>query len=130
MDFVNENIEWMTGKTKYSATFGEFAAANQLNYAFFIDPENSIDVYKYDFVEDTRIFYEPGTSNATIAEWLSTGLRHHPTVINNIIRHTFMPKSGNKDKVREHYWNVINYIMNGTRFNVVLLILEQMIAKK
>jgi hypothetical protein len=51
--------------------------------------------------------------------WLAAGLRHHPTVINNIIRHTFMPKSGNKDKVREHYWNVINHIMHKTRFDVV-----------
>jgi hypothetical protein len=25
-----------------------------------------------------------------------------------------MPKSGSKDKVWEHYWNVINHIMNET----------------
>jgi hypothetical protein len=48
------------------------------------------------------MFNEPGTSNATIMNWLAAGLRHHQAVINNIIRHTFMPKSGNKDKVREH----------------------------
>jgi hypothetical protein len=41
-----------------------------------------------------------------------------------------MPNSGNKDKVREHYWNVINHIMNETRFDVVNLILDQMIIKK
>jgi hypothetical protein len=41
-----------------------------------------------------------------------------------------MPKSGNKDKVREHYWNVINYIKNETRIDVVKLILDQMIIKK
>jgi hypothetical protein len=62
--------------------------------------------------------------------WLAAGLRHHLADINNIIRHTFMPKSGNKDKVREHYWNVIDHIMNGTKFDVVKLILHQMICKK
>jgi hypothetical protein len=61
---------------------------------------------------------------------VNTGLRHHPAAINNIIRHTFMPKSGNKDKVREYYWNVINHIMHGTKFDVVKLILDQMICKK
>jgi hypothetical protein len=76
------------------------------------------------------LFYEPSTSGAAIANWLSAGLKHHPAIINNIIRHIFMSKSGNKDKVREHYWNVINRIMNETRFNIVLLILEQMIVKK
>jgi hypothetical protein len=41
-----------------------------------------------------------------------------------------MPKSENKDKVREHYWNVINHVMNETKFDVVKLILDQMICKK
>jgi len=31
------------------------------------------------------------------------GLRHHPAVINKIARVTFMPKSGNKDKIRGLY---------------------------
>jgi hypothetical protein len=81
-------------------------------------------VYNEDILELTAVFYEPGTPNAIIMNWLTTELRHHPSVINNIVRHTFMPKSGNKDKVREHYWNVINHIMNETRFDVVKLILD------
>jgi hypothetical protein len=62
--------------------------------------------------------------------WLVAGLRHHPAVINNIIGHTYMPKSKNKDKVREHYWNVINHIMHEAKFDVVKLIVDQMICKK
>jgi hypothetical protein len=92
--------------------------------------QQRVNVYNEDILENTTIFYEPGTSTAIIMNWLATGLRHHPAVINNIIRHTFMPKSGNKDKVREDYWNVINHIMNETRFDVVQLILDQMIIKK
>jgi hypothetical protein len=127
MDFEAKNIKWMTGKSEYEATFAEFATANSLDYEFF---SHGIDVCNEDILESTAVFYEPGTSNATSMNWLAAGLRHHPAVINNIIRHTFMPKSGNKDKVREHYWNVINHIMHETRFDVVKLILDQMICKK
>jgi hypothetical protein len=117
----------MTGKSEYEATFAEFAAANHLNYEYF---REGVDVYNEDILEDAAVFYEPGTPNATIMNSLAAGLRHHPAAINNIIRHTFMPKSGNKDKIREHYWNVIDHVMNGTRFDVVKLILDQMICKK
>jgi hypothetical protein len=82
----------MTGKSEYEATFAEFAAANHLNYEYF---REGVDVYNKDILEDTTVFYEPGTPNATIMNWLAAGLRHHPAAINNIIRHTFMPKSGN-----------------------------------
>jgi hypothetical protein len=127
MDFIGKKMRWMTGKSEYEATFAEFAAANHLNYEYFSD---GVDVYNEDILENTAVFYEPGTSNATVMNWLAAGLRHHPAAINNIIRHTFMPKSGNKDKVREYYWNVINHIMHGTKFDVVKLILDQMICKK
>jgi hypothetical protein len=121
MDFDAKNTKWMTRKSEYEATFAEFAATNYLDYEYF---RNGVDVYEEDILENTTVFYEPGTSNAIIMNWLGAGLRHHPTVINNIIRHTFMPKSGNKDKVREHYWNVINHITNETMFDVVKLILD------
>jgi hypothetical protein len=127
MDFEAKNIKWMTGKSEYEASFAEFAAANYLNYEYFSD---GVDVYNEDILDNIAVFYEPGTSNATIMNWLAAGLRHHPAIINNIIRHTFMPKSRNKGKVREHYWNVINHIMHETRFDVVKLILDQMICKK
>jgi hypothetical protein len=96
MDFIGKKMRWMTGKSEYEATFAEFSAANHLNYEYFSD---SVDVYNEDILENTVVFYEPGTSNATIMNWLAAGVRHHPAAINNIIRHTFMSKSGNKDKV-------------------------------
>jgi hypothetical protein len=96
MDIDAKNIKWMTRKSEYEATFVEFVAANYLDYAYFRD---GVDVHNEDILENTAVFYEPGTSNAIIMNWLAAGLRHHPTVINNIIRHTFMPKSGSKDKV-------------------------------
>jgi hypothetical protein len=83
-------------KSEYEATFAEFAVANYLDYEYF---SNGVDVYEEDILEGTAVFYEPGTSNAIIMNWLAAGLRHHLAVINNIIRHTFMPKSGKKEKV-------------------------------
>jgi hypothetical protein len=127
MDSEAKYIKWMTEKSEYEATFAEFAATNYLDCEYF---SSSVDVYNEDILEHTAVFYEPSTSNAIITNWLAAGLRHNPTIINNIIRHTFMPKSGNKNKVREHYWNVINHIMNETRIDVVKLILDQMIIKK
>jgi hypothetical protein len=86
----------MTSKSEYEATLAEFAVINLLNCEYFSD---GVDVYNEDILENTAVFYEPGTSNATIMNWLAAGLRHHPAAINNVIRHTIMPKSGNKDKV-------------------------------
>ena len=37
-----------------------------------------------------------------------------------------MPKSGNKDKIRGHYWNVISHVMNDNRINVIALIMDQL----
>jgi hypothetical protein len=84
MDFDAKNIKWMTGKSEYEATFAEFATANYLDYEFF---SHGVDVYNEYILESTAVFYEPGTSNATIMNWLAAGLRHHSAVINNIIRH-------------------------------------------
>jgi hypothetical protein len=74
MDFIGKKMRWMTGKSEYEATFAEFAAANLLNYEYFSD---GVDVYNKDIFENIVVFYEPGTSNATIMNWLAAGLRHH-----------------------------------------------------
>ena len=73
---------------------------------------------------DYPMYYEP--ANVGIARSFGgiQGLRHHPAMINKIVRVTFMPKSGNKDKIRELYWNVISYVMNGNRINVITLIMD------
>ena len=54
------------------------------------------------------------------------GLRHHPAVINKIARVTFMPKSGNEDKIRGLYWNVISHVINGNRINIIALMMDQL----
>jgi hypothetical protein len=51
-------------------------------------------------------------------------LRHHPAVINKIARVTIMPKSGNKDKIRDYYWNLISHMMNDNKIDVIAIIMD------
>jgi hypothetical protein len=78
MDFEAKNIKWMIGTSEYETTFAEFVATNYLKCEYFTD---GVDVYNEDILENTAVFYEPGTSNATIMNWLAAGLRHHQTYL-------------------------------------------------
>ena len=122
-----ERIWWTTGKKTYYASFAQFAAANELDYDS-ITNEQSVNVVLENPLDenDYPMYYEP--ANVGIARSFGGihGLRHHPTVINKIARVTFMPKSGNKDKIRGLYWNVISHVMNGNRINVITLIMDQL----
>jgi len=75
---------------------------------------------------DYPMYYEPANVGITRSFGGIQGLRHHLAVINKIARVTFMPKSGNKDKIRGLYWNVISHVMNGNRINVIALIMDQL----
>ena len=122
-----ERIWWTTGKRTYYSTFAQFATANQLDYDL-MKSEQSVNVLLENPLDenDYPAYYEP--TNVGIPRMFGgiQGLRHHPAVINKIARVTFMPKSGNKDKVRCHYWNVISHVMNGNRINILALIMDQL----
>ena len=75
---------------------------------------------------DYPIYYDPANVGIARSFGGAQGLRHHPAVINKIARVTFMPKSGNKDKIRGLYWNVISHVMNGNRINGISLIMDQL----
>ena len=64
---------------------------------------------------DYPAYYEPAHVGIPRVFGGTQGLRHHSAVITKITRVTFMPKSGNKDKFRGLYWNVISHVMNGNR---------------
>ena len=72
------------------------------------------------------MYYEPANIGIARSFVGIQDLRHHLVVINKIARVTFMPKSGNKDKIRGLYWNVISHVMNGNRINVIALIMDQL----
>ena len=76
---------------------------------------------------DYPAYYEPAHVGIPRVFGGTQGLRHHPAVINKIARVTFMSKSGNKDKVRGHYWNVISHVINGNRINIIALIMDQLV---
>ena len=111
-----EKIWQKTGIRIYYATFAQFATANQLDYDFITNEQSMNIVLENPLDEnDYPIYYEP--ANVGIAREIgrTQSLRHHLAVINKIARVTFMPKSGNKNKVRGLYWNVISHVMNGNR---------------
>jgi len=117
----------MTGKRIYYATFAQFAAANQLNYEFLTDNESvNIDM-DYEPEEDECIdLYEPTRLGIPRNIGGPLGLRHHLAVINKIARVTFLPRSGNRDKVRGGYWSVISHVMQGHKINIISLIMNQL----
>jgi len=125
INMVEETFWWTTGKRIYYATFAQFAEANHLDYDF-ITSEQSVNVVLENPLDenDYPMYYEPAHLGIARSFGGIQGLRHHPAVINKIVRVTFMPKSGNKDKIRGLYWNVISHIMNGIRINVIALIMD------
>ena len=54
----------------------------------------------------------------------TTGLRHHPAVINKIAHVTILPKSGDRSKVRDKFWNIIYHVMNGEVMDVVTFMMD------
>ena len=56
--------------------------------------ESPLDEYDY------PMYYEPANVGIARSFVGIQDLRHHLVVINKIARVTFMPKSGNKDKIR------------------------------
>jgi hypothetical protein len=113
----------MTGFKRYSATFADFAAANSLNYGII---SAGIDLYTEDNFEDFVQFYEPARLGIPKRFGETAGLRHHPAVINKIARVTILPKSGDKSKIRDKFWNIIHHIMNDEVMNIVLFMMRQL----
>jgi hypothetical protein len=123
IDIEEESITWMTGFKRYSATFADFAAANSLNYGII---SAGLDIYTEDNFEDFVQFYEPARLGIPRRFGETAGLRHHPAVINKIARVTILPKSGDKRKIRDKFWNIIHHVMNGEVMNIVLFMMRQL----
>jgi hypothetical protein len=123
IDIDEQSITWMTGFKRYFATFAEFAIANSLDYDTI---SAGIDLYTKDNFEEYEQFYEPVRLGILRRFGETPGLRHHPIVINKIARVTILPKSGDKSKIRDKFWNIIHHIMNGEVMNVVLFMMRQL----
>jgi hypothetical protein len=123
IDIDEQSITWMTGFKRYSATFAEFATVNSLDYGTI---SVGIDLYTEDNFEEFVQFYEPARLGIPRRFGETAGLRHHPAVINKIARVTILPKSGDKRKIRDKFWNIIHHIMNGEVMNVVLFMMRQL----
>jgi hypothetical protein len=100
----------MTGFKRYVATFAEFATANSLDYDMI---SQGVDLYTKDQFEDYAQYYEPARLGIPRSLGETLGLRPHPAVINKIARVTILPKSGDKIRIWDKFWNIIDHVMKG-----------------
>jgi hypothetical protein len=102
-------------------TFAEFATTNSLDYDMICDV---IDLYIEEKFEDYVQYYEPARLGIPRRFGETLGLRHHPAVINKIAWVSILPKSGDKSKIRDKFWNIIDHVMKGQVMNVVLFMMR------
>jgi hypothetical protein len=113
----------MTGFKRYVATFAKFAAANSLDYAII---SQGVDLYTEDQFDDFAQYYEHARLGIPRRLSETPGLRHHPDVINKIARVAILPKSGDKSRIHDKFWNIIDHVMKGDVMNVVLFMMRQL----
>lgn len=113
----------MTGFKRYNATFVEFAAANNLNYGVI---SARVELYTEDIFKECVQYYDQVRLGISRRFGETLGRRHHPTMINKIVRVTILLKSGDKSKIRNKFWNIILQVMNGEVTNVVLFMMKQL----
>jgi hypothetical protein len=123
VNIQDQLIVWMTRFKRYVATFTEFATANSLYYDMI---SQGVDLYAEDQFEEYAQYYEPARLGIPRHFGETPGLRHHPAVINKIDRVTFLPKSGDKSRIRDKFWNIIDHVMQGEVMNVVLFMMRQL----
>jgi hypothetical protein len=111
----------MTGFKRYVATFAEFAEANSLDYAII---SQGVNLYSEDQFEDFAQYYELARLGIPRRFDETLGLRHHPSIINKIARVTILPKSGEKSRIRDKFWNIIDHVMKGEVMDVVLFMMR------
>ena len=83
-------------------------------------------MYTKEHFKDFVQYYEPMRLGIPMRFGETLGLRHHLDVINKIARVAILPKSGDKSKIRDKFWNIIQHIMNGEVMNVVLFMMRQL----
>jgi hypothetical protein len=105
------------------ATFDEFATANNLDYDV---TSAGFDIYTKDNFEDYVQYYEPMRLGIHKKFGETPCLRHHPAVINKIARVAILPKSGDKGKTKDMFWNIFDHVMMGEVMNVVLFMMRQL----
>jgi hypothetical protein len=86
----------------------------------------SLDLYHEDIFEEYEQYYEHARLGICKRFDETLGLKHHPTFINKIARVTILPKSGDKSKIRDKFWNIIHHVMNGEVMNVITFMMRQL----
>jgi hypothetical protein len=90
----------MTVLGRYDATFAEFATANCLDYDWI---STGTDLYIDEFFKDYVQHYKLARLGIVRRLGETPELRHHPTIINKIARVPILPKSGDKDRIKDKF---------------------------
>jgi hypothetical protein len=123
INIQDQLIVWMAGFKSYVATFAEFVTANSLDYDMI---SQGVDLYTEDQFEDYAQYYEPARLGIPRRFSETPGLRHHPAVINKIARVIFLPKSGDKSRIRDKFLNIIDHVMKEEVMDIVLFMMRQL----
>ena len=113
----------MTGHQRLEASRDDFISALSLG------DSTGIKIHLEEPLALTLLdeYYEPGIPHM---HGRVSGLLPIPSVVNRIMRSSFFPRSGNNDEIHGRAWNVIKYIMDGTRFDVMDLIIREIATSK
>ena len=115
------SLVWMTRTQRVEAIKTDFEQASYLGSQEKVYSRGALQTPAWCNFYDGNVRYTPRKI---------TGLLPLPSLINQIINHTFFPKSGNFDAIRGHAWNIIDYIMKGRKFDVVDLIIREIASSK
>ena len=118
-----DHLIWMTGHQRLEASRDDFISALSLG------DSTGIKIHLEEPLALTLLdeYYEPGIPHM---HGRVSGLLPIPSVVNRIMRSSFFPRSGNNDEIHGRAWNVIKYIMDGTRFDVMDLIIREIATSK
>jgi len=125
VNYKKETIKWMTGRGKCKASFGEFVDVCQLDYHTMKEGMQMDKLPKVTKNEVTQLYVALDFEYGKVKD-----LAMEPSLLNNMLHYTVLPKVGNSDATRTKYYVAIKSILDGTKVNRVdFLIKEMMVCK-
>ena len=112
MNYEKDTIKWMTVRGKYKASFGEFADVYQLDYHTMKEGMQMDKLPKVTKNEVTQLYVTLDFEYGKVKD-----LAMEPSLLNNMLHYTMLPKVGNSDATRTKYYVAIKSILDGTKVN-------------
>ena len=118
-----DHLIWMTGHQRFEASKDDFMQALNLRYS------EGVNIHVQECLALTQVDeYYDQSQPYTVGK--VSGMLPLPSVVNRIMRSSFFPRSGNNDEIHGKAWNVVKCIMDGTKFDVMDLIIREIATSK